>query len=70
MLWIAGAKAVDFGEHDRAGVATCCRRILSAACGAGRDRLGLWPAGIPSERDPELATPSTVQLLPSGWLNR
>jgi hypothetical protein len=54
MLWIAGAKAVDFDEHDQAGVAGRCRRIFSAAHGAGRDRLGLLIglrdrlAGIPS----------------------
>jgi hypothetical protein len=62
MLWIAGAKAVDFDEHDQAGVAGRCRRIFSAARGAGRDRLGLLIghhnrlADIPSECDPELST--------------
>jgi hypothetical protein len=33
MLWIAGAKAVDFEEHDQAGVARRCRRRFSAARG-------------------------------------
>ena len=76
MLWIAGAKTVDFDEHDQAGVARRCRRIFSAACGVGRDRLGLLVghrdrlAGIPSECDPELSTTSTVQMLPSGWIKR
>ena len=76
MLWIAGAKAVDFDEHDQAGVARRCRRIFSAARGVGRDRLGLLIghrdrlAGIPSECDPELSTTSTIQMLPSGWITR
>ena len=76
MLWIAGAKAVDFDEHDQAGVARRCRRIFSAARGVGRDRLGLLVghrdrlAGIPSECDPELSTTSTIQMLPSGWITR
>jgi hypothetical protein len=75
-LWIAGAKAVDFEEHDQAGVARRWRRIFSAARGAGRDRLGvlIGPrdrlAGIPSECHPELSTTSTVQMLPSGWFLR
>jgi hypothetical protein len=74
MLWIAGAKAVDFDEHDQAGVARRCRRIFSAARGVGRDRHGLLIghrdrlAGIPSECDPELSTTSTIQMLPSGWI--
>jgi hypothetical protein len=73
---IAGAKAVDFDEHDQAGVARRCRRIFSVGRGAGRDHLGLLIghrdrlAGIPSERDPELATTSTMQMLPSGWITR
>src|SRR5580658_5993342 len=76
MLWIAGAKAVDFDEHDQAGVARRCRRIFSAARGVGRDRLGLLIthrdrlAGIPSECDPELSATSTIQMLPSGWITR
>jgi hypothetical protein len=76
MLWIAGAKAVDFDEHDQAGVVRRCRRIFSAARGVGRDRLGLLIghrdrlAGIPSECDPELSTTSTILMLPSGWITR
>jgi hypothetical protein len=76
MLWIAGAKAVDFDEHDQAGVARRCRRIFSAARGVGRDRLGLLIghrdrlAGIRGEFDPELSTTSTIQMLPSGWITR
>jgi hypothetical protein len=71
LLWIAGAKAVDFDEHDQAGVAAHCRRIVSAVRGLGGDRLGLLvghgdrPAVIPSECDPELSTTSTIQMLPS-----
>jgi hypothetical protein len=42
MLWIAGAKLVDFDEHDQAGVTG--RRVFSAARGLGRNRLGL-PVG-------------------------
>jgi hypothetical protein len=51
-------------------------RIFSAARGIGRDCLGLFIglrdplAGIPSEYDPEPSTTSTVQMLPSGWINR
>ncbi len=41
MLWTAGAKAVDFDEHDQAGAARRHRRIFSAARGVGRDRSGL-----------------------------
>jgi hypothetical protein len=76
MLWIAGAKAVDFDEHDQAGVARRCRRIFSATRGAGRDRRGLLIghrdrlARIPNECDPELSTTSTIQMLPSGWITR
>src|SRR5580658_568855 len=72
----AEAKAVDFDEHDQAGVARRCRRIVSAARGVGRDHLGLLIghrdrlAGIPSECDPELSTTSTIQMLPSGWITR
>ena len=76
MLWMAGAKAVDFDEHDQAGVARRCRRIVSAARGVGRDRLGRLIAlrdrlaGIPSECDPERSTTSAILMLPSGWIKR
>jgi hypothetical protein len=76
MLWIAGAKAVDFDEHDQAGVARRCLRIFSAARGVGRNRLGLRIghrdrlAGIPIKCDPELSTTSTIQMLQSGWITR
>ena len=74
MLWIAAAKAVDFDEHEQAGVARRCRRIFSAPRGVGRDRRGLLIglsdrlAGIPSEGDPDLPTILAIQILLSGWI--
>ena len=77
MLWIAGAKAVDFDEYDQAGMARHCRCIFLAARGVGRDHLCLLIGhrdrrltGIPSECDPELSTTSTIRMLPSGWITR
>jgi hypothetical protein len=59
MLWIVGATAVDFNEHDQTGVARRCRRIFSGTHGVGR----------PSACDPALPTTSITHMRPSGWIN-